>query len=83
MGSGNGYRGRAPLSPRFQQRHYEVIADTLNRARQELMVTAEPVALFTWQCMVDRFGAEFVADNEHFKWDVFQQACGYPKEDDQ
>lgn len=74
---GNGYRGRAPLSPRFQQRHYEVIAQNLHRSRHELLVNISPDTEAVWQSMVSRLACEFSRDNEHFKPAKFYKACGW------
>lgn len=59
---------------RFQQRHYEAIADTF-KGQKENVINKKHIE--AWLDCVNGFVAMFKADNPKFNPEKFRAACGY------
>lgn len=69
--------------PKFQQRHYNAVADLFWIRRQELRSFGELTHIHAgrmneWGVMQARFRNLFAGDNVRFKPDKFDRACGIP-----
>ena len=67
-----------PKRPKFQQRHYEFLADAISYAYKHkgVIIADEYVYNVAFDNLVRLLIAEFDRDNQHFDGVKFRAACG-------
>lgn len=79
---GGGFQGtRSSNTRRFQQRHYEAVAEVLRDLKSSALVTVRPDTHAVWVRTVAEFAYMFGLDARRseygpFKVDLFMEACG-------
>lgn len=79
---------RGIIRRRFQQWHYEAVAEVLLDLKSSMLVTVKGDTEALWRRTVDEFAHMFLTDSNRdiygaFKQDTFYKACGYLEEDQQ